>query len=1802
MLERSDTRGTRATVEVARVPGWAAVAVLAALLWVTLGLGMAQAAPSHTALPALDIEGLNHACGAAVDSEGDVYAASAGESKVYVFDPEHHQPGEQIAEISNAQEPCGLAVDSKGNLYVSQKANGQVVRYEPNAYPLTGTPSYGSPTVIDASGNAKGIAVDPFDDRLYVARGDRVVSYDAEGTLGIDEVQVLRVGNASGGTFRLALPGEGGGGRNEVQSFDTQFTSGTYTLTFEGETTGPLAAHASALAVEEALESLPGIGDGDVSVSGFPDLSKWVEFTGALANANVPLIVADDQGTPIVADGVTVSALSDISEPIAYEAPAVDVEAALEGLDGIGPGNVLVTVSGNRYVIAFAGALAHTDVPSLVADPSGLTLNGSGFSPEARLINEAGATQGWSGQVGLGDLGEATGVAAYTYRGDSSRYVFVADASTDEIKTFAGSDIRALSLRRVDDGSATPAGSFGFGAAGTALAADAANGHLFVYDSLHSVVDEIEASGRFLDQIASASFADAAPSGIAVLPQRSEVQKLTLSSISGGTFTLGFGGEQTAALPSNATAAQIAAALTALGSIGSGNVEVEADETFRIRFVEALAARNVAEIAVDDSGLSGAGTAVLDTLFPGYGPGRLYVGAGAGANARLLAFGPLAESSRALLDEPLSHVLPGARAVAVDSAGDVYVSDGAEVHVYGPEGNELTGFADSEHAKDLAVDSAGRVYVVDTGSDVDQQKVTYYTPSSYPPTPATTYSRHEPPIATRDSFPKGSGTLEGVAVDPADDHVFVAAQGALIELDSAAPGHESKTLDPSFGAGLGIGSIADIAVDGPSGNVYISSSPRVIRVLDPTGKKVLARINGYGSPRPIGASPAIAVDQASGHVLSFDNHPDGVAQEYEATGAPVVEFGEFGETALKFGIAIDSSGGPSDGTAYVAFDDQRPGTPDVWAFAPLAYGEAPKAVSGGASELTGGSARLNATVNPNGFELEECRFEYLSEAQYDGNGKTFAGASSVPCAESLAQIGRGTKAVAVHADVSGLDPEAAYRFRLVATNEYGTSEGDPSLFGPPLVTTGAAQPVFYGEATLRGEVDPSGLATSYRFQYGEAGGEYDHETAEVELPPGEEPVAVQAALTGLKEGTSYRFRLIAENEAKAVPGSERTFTTLVRRGEEACGNVEFRTGLSAKLSDCRAYELVSPAQTGGGKLGAPSPGSPQFGFNQWLTPPSGGSGMLSYEATTTLPGFEGTGFIDLYRAERAPGPHPPQGWRSEARSPTYAQVGGGGASSLGVASDQLYSFQTFTSPLQLEGALPSGEYLRTPAGFEVVGQGTLGTDLKARSQFVSAGGEHVVFTSKAKLEPDAAPEGTVSVYDRSAGAGAAQVLSLTPAGAGFGAGEDASYVAASEDGTAVIFKVGGDLYARAHGQTYEIAAAPAAFAGISEDDRYLFYATGTGTAPGNLFRFDLETESATEIAENAIFITVSPDGAQVFFSSATALTGAEENEAGQTAQAGQRNLFAWSGGETRFVAVLDPKDFLLGFGNESNQNLGTWSQGLTAETTYGRASTPARANPDGGVFVFQSHARLTEFENEGHGEIYRYAPAAPEGERLLCVSCDAGGAAPGADAMLEQIRIFFPSESIPPANGNGRTLIPNLTPDGERVFFQSRERLAPDDVNEVSDIYEWSANGAGGCKRPGGCLALISSGQGEENSRLYSMSSDGRDVFFTTTEKLVGADVPGSPSIYDARVEGGIPDPPAAAPCQGDACQGAGSVPPALRRPGSSELGEGGNLSGREGGARRCPKGRRAVVRAGKRRCLKAKHRHRARHGKRRAR
>jgi hypothetical protein len=98
-----------------------------------------------------------------------------------------------------------------------------------------------------------------------------------------------------------------------------------------------------------------------------------------------------------------------------------------------------------------------------------------------------------------------------------------------------------------------------------------------------------------------------------------EVQSLTIDA-GGGTYTLTFGGQTTAAIAFDATAAQVQAALRALSTIGSSGVTVTgaAGGPYTITFGGPLSGLPQAEMTTDDTNLTGgAGTAVVAEVTTG---------------------------------------------------------------------------------------------------------------------------------------------------------------------------------------------------------------------------------------------------------------------------------------------------------------------------------------------------------------------------------------------------------------------------------------------------------------------------------------------------------------------------------------------------------------------------------------------------------------------------------------------------------------------------------------------------------------------------------------------------------------------------------------------------------------------------------------------------------------------------------------------------------------------------------------------------------------------------------------------------------------------------------------------------------------------------------------------------------------------------------------------------------------------------------------------------------------------------------
>jgi hypothetical protein len=156
------------------------------------------------------------------------------------------------------------------------------------------------------------------------------------------------------------------------------------------------------------------------------------------------------------------------------------------------------------------------------------------------------------------------------------------------------------------------------------------------------------------------------------------------------------------------------------------------------------------------------------------------------------------------------------------------------------------------------------------------------------------------------------------------------------------------------------------------------------------------------------------------------------------------------EAASCSGKAICLAGPGYDGPSGV-------GTPNgIGAFKTLS--NPPTVVTGAASSVSQTSATLGATVNPNGGEVSECKFEYGTTASYGSSGL---------CSPSP---GSGSSPVAVSAAVTGLSANSIDHFRVVATSSGGTSYGSDQTFktlpDQPVVTSVSPDAGLASGATL----------------------------------------------------------------------------------------------------------------------------------------------------------------------------------------------------------------------------------------------------------------------------------------------------------------------------------------------------------------------------------------------------------------------------------------------------------------------------------------------------------------------------------------------------------------------------------------------------------------------------------------------------------------------------------------------------------------------------------------------------------------
>jgi len=131
--------------------------------------------------------------------------------------------------------------------------------------------------------------------------------------------------------------------------------------------------------------------------------------------------------------------------------------------------------------------------------------------------------------------------------------------------------------------------------------------------------------------------------------------------------------------------------------------------------------------------------------------------------------------------------------------------------------------------------------------------------------------------------------------------------------------------------------------------------------------------------------------------------------------------------------------------------------------------------------------------------------------------------------------------------MTGLSPKTKYYVKAWATSIAGTAYGNMETFTTtgeqPSIALPEAADILTSSATLNGTVNPNLLSTSVSFEYGTTTA-YGSTIVTSQSPvSGDSETSVSAELTGLSPGTTYHFRIKAENSLGTIYSSDVTFTT-----------------------------------------------------------------------------------------------------------------------------------------------------------------------------------------------------------------------------------------------------------------------------------------------------------------------------------------------------------------------------------------------------------------------------------------------------------------------------------------------------------------------------------------------------------------------------------------------------------------------------------------------------------------------------------
>ncbi len=1311
------------------------------------------------------------------------------------------------------------------------------------------------------------------------------------------------------------------------------------------------------------------------------------------------------------------------------------------------------------------------------------------------------------------------------------------------------------------------------------VAADPTSGDIYVADQQGRRIEKFTAWGDFL----RAWGWDVVAEGPDNQPPRNQIERLDVDATAGSftLFTVAGGNHESGPIPFDASAAQLKDALEEANPPYAGikgedlNVTGPDGGPWTVEFTGELANVTVPRFEPINSTLSGAAASVTAT------PLQL----GGSFEICVPALGDLCKAGQ---NTPAAGGLGGPQGLALDSVGDLYVTDrpNSRVEKFSPDGQFLLTFGGEVNATAVALREE---------QEANSEPIT-----------VTEAQENLCTAASGDTCQAGTeGSGQGqfgfwklgayVAVDTnltatsADDILYVGDQGRLQEFDPE--GHYLADLpDPDHVIEDG-GTVNSLALDQTSGAVYLgffkpesaATSKPDIHKLDDAGEQLCA-IEAH-NPTAVAVAADGSVYLVAGVASStepreierFDSSCGGKELLFEKELGLTEDTNQFsvGTGINPTGIATSSACGIEGTDLLISNPDQFDsfvklfGPPPQDLAPPCSKpAEVPPSIeSSSATSVGSEGASVRARIDPNfwpdtAYHAAYATAQCIAAEGWSGSCVTDQPASGdLLLTETVASGALATKSLFLGSS-QPLTPDTDYEFRFFAhSSGGGPTEGPLGTFHTyPLPAPAKAD------------------CPNQAFRIGPSAALPDCRAYELVSPPQKNGGEVLTPVEGLTEaatdGDSLTFAsTTAFSEPQAAPLYNQYLSQREADGWSTRSISPSRTGLALieKEELVTLYKLFSDDLCSGWLLQDTDhpliEGDVPRGVSNLYrrTGLRSGCGADTYQLLTTVfpPGHDPT--VEVPGQSRY---YPRvQGASADGQVSVYRAPGSLTAGSCLPPEHTKENFQVYLSreespgvPPTLVSVLPDGEAACTHSsvGTAQSSAGAFNTREDSLYHAVSDDGSRVYWTaSQLPVEDEThfngysanqtpgtiylrlnaiQPQSAFNKKGKCIEAQAACTLPVSTEAEAFAGSHSSRFLSAAADGSAAIFSTGDN-------EPNKLKTGP------------------------QLYEFDLARALAGEPADTLIashllgILGASSDAFRVYFLSTEALEG--------QGAAGKPNLYLHTrGAGSTFIATLG-----------SGASLTIANSSAVAIEPYLHT---ARVSPDGSHAAFTSAdpalaQQVAGYDNTDAAsgrpdrEVYLYDAEADGGEgKLLCASCNPAGAAPAGRLLGGPQNDVWVAATLP---GWVTSTHPGnvLSTDGSRLFFESYEALLPRDSNGRADVYEWEAaadksdclDQIGGelyLPASDGCLSLISSGQSSLDTRLIDASADGRDVFIYTNSSLLPQDN-GFQDVYDARAGGGFPAPvPAPPACEGEACKGLPAAPAEVL-PASASFHGAGNVS-----------------------------------------